>query len=341
MAASTQADAANNSTAAQQQMYQQTAANEAPYRSAGSAATSELQYLLGIGPDPSAQSYAPVTGGSGGGYSNTMYSDGVPARFFAGGGAAGDRGGGRMTNGGNAATGTHSGGYGSLLKQFDINTFHQMSPAYRFGLQQGQQGVLNGEEANMGALSGAAQKDLMAFNQGYADNAFNNAFNQYQTQQGNIYQRLGGLAQLGQAAASNQATGASSFANGIGQSMTNAGTAAAGGIVGATNSITGSINSALPYLYSPGSSSAGSLNATPASSVLGPDAAGYTVYAPSDRRLKRNIRRIGATPGGQAWYEFDYIWGQHAQGVMADESPPEAVAVGANGFMMVDYSRIV
>ncbi|RLA03602.1 MAG: hypothetical protein DRQ47_04875, partial [Gammaproteobacteria bacterium] len=31
----------------------------------------------------------------------------------------------------------------------------------------------------------------------------------------------------------------------------------------------------------------------------------------SDRRLKKNIRRIGTTPGGTPWYSFDYLWGEH------------------------------
>jgi hypothetical protein len=281
-AASTQADASQAATNAQQQMFNQTVSNEAPFRQGGQQALSTLDYLLGIGPNPNAQpTYsAPVSNyGGPGGYLQTTGQNGY-------GGPGGFMGGPQVALGGNGSTGVAqaspsnaAGGYGSLLTPFTADTFKQYSPAYQFQLQQGQQGVLNGDEASAGALSGAAQKDLMSYNQNAANTAFNNAFNQYQTQQGNIYQRLGSLAQLGQSAASNQATGASSFANGIGNSISNIGAAQAGGIVGATNSITGSINNALPYLMAGNSgSSAGALQPMSSSSLgLGN---GYTVYAP-------------------------------------------------------------
>lgn len=62
----------------------------------------------------------------------------------------------------------------------------------------------------------------------------------------------------------------------------------------------------------------------------------------SDRRLKKNIKRIGTHASGLAVYEFDYLWGEHAYGFMADEVmkvKPEAVMVADNGFMMVDYGQ--
>jgi hypothetical protein len=58
----------------------------------------------------------------------------------------------------------------------------------------------------------------------------------------------------------------------------------------------------------------------------------------SDRRLKRNIKRIGERKG-LSWYEFDYVWGQHSIGVMADEAPAHAVSIHPSGFLMVDYSQ--
>lgn len=60
----------------------------------------------------------------------------------------------------------------------------------------------------------------------------------------------------------------------------------------------------------------------------------------SDRRLKRNIKRIGETPGGTPLYEFEYIWGGPVQvGVMSDEVP-DAVAGQIAGFDVVDYARV-
>lgn len=61
----------------------------------------------------------------------------------------------------------------------------------------------------------------------------------------------------------------------------------------------------------------------------------------SDRRLKRNIKRIGTTPKGIPLYEFEYLWSSNKRvGVMADEAPVEAVIMHPSGFAMVDYSKI-
>lgn len=62
----------------------------------------------------------------------------------------------------------------------------------------------------------------------------------------------------------------------------------------------------------------------------------------SDARLKTNIVRIGATPGGVPLYSYNYVWGGPTQiGVMAQEAPREAVIVDeASGYMAVDYSKV-
>lgn len=143
-------------------------------------------------------------------------------------------------------------GYGSLSSQFNADTFHQMSPAYQFALQQGGQGTLNAASSGGSALSGAAQKELMRYNQNFANTSFNDAFNQWQSQQGNIYSRLFGIAQLGQNAAANTGAAGANLAGQTAQSITNAGSALAAGQVGSANAWSGAINSAssLPLLAS-------------------------------------------------------------------------------------------
>lgn len=148
------------------------------------------------------------------------------------------------------ASSSPAGTYGSLLKPFDMNDFQQLSPAYNFQKQQGTQGVLNAEAAGSGALSGSAYKDLLDYNQNLANTSFNNAFNQYQTQQGNIYQRLAGITQLGQAAAANTGQQGTALAGQAAQSATNVGSALAAGQVGAANAWSGAIGSAAPWLSS-------------------------------------------------------------------------------------------
>ena len=65
---------------------------------------------------------------------------------------------------------------------------------------------------------------------------------------------------------------------------------------------------------------------------------------PSDRRLKVNVEIVGKLPSGLHVYEFNYVWGGERQrGVMAQEVLqviPQAVSVGPNGYMTVDYGMV-
>lgn len=178
--------------------------------------------------------------------------------YLLGVGTPGAAGGGSGTTPGTATSST-AGGYGSLLQPFTAQYMQQYSPAYQFQLQQGQQGVLNSDATGQGALSGAALKDLTAYNQNYANTAYNNAFNQYQTQLGNTYSRLSSVAQLGQNAAANTGQQGTALAGSAAQSATNIGTAQAGGTVGAANAIAGGLsNASLPWLaYGSGGSGGG------------------------------------------------------------------------------------
>lgn len=141
------------------------------------------------------------------------------------------------------------GAYGSLNTPFNMGTFKSLSPQYGFNLQQGGQGTLNVDSSGQGAESGAALKDLMSFNQNYANNSFNSAFGNYQTQQNNIFNRLNSIATLGSNAGSNAATGASTFAQGIGNTTSSIGASQAAGTVGAANAITGGLSSGANAFY--------------------------------------------------------------------------------------------
>lgn len=67
--------------------------------------------------------------------------------------------------------------------------------------------------------------------------------------------------------------------------------------------------------------------------------AGLSLF--SDERLKTNIHRIGATDAGQPIYSYQYVWGGPTQiGVMAQESPADAVSMHDSGYLMVDYGKV-
>lgn len=135
--------------------------------------------------------------------------------------------------------------YGSFTQPFDVEQFYNYAdPGYAFELQQGRQELQNSAAADSGALSGAALKDLLGYSQNYARTGYNDAFNRYQTQQGNIFNRLFSITQLGQNAAAGVGSGGVNLAGQAGQAISNAGTAIGGGIVGAGNNL-----SQAPYNY--------------------------------------------------------------------------------------------
>jgi hypothetical protein len=142
-----------------------------------------------------------------------------------------------------------AGGYGSLTTPMTMDNFKQLTPQYGFNLQQGGQGTLNQDSNGQGAESGAAMKDLMSFNQNYANSSFNSAFQNYNTQQNNIFNRLNSIATLGSNAGSNSATGASQFSGAIGNTTSSIGASQAAGTIGAANAITGGLQSGANAFY--------------------------------------------------------------------------------------------
>jgi hypothetical protein len=109
----------------------------------------------------------------------------------------------------------------------------QNTPGYQFALKTGGQAVRNADTPGVGALSGAALKDLTNFNVGTANQYYGQYFNQFQTQQNNIFNRLNTIATLGSNAGSNSTTGASQFSNSIGNTTASIGASQAAGTVGA------------------------------------------------------------------------------------------------------------
>lgn len=142
-----------------------------------------------------------------------------------------------------------AGGYGSLNKTFDMNDFKNLTPQYNFNLQQGAQGTLNQDSNAQGALSGSALKDLIGYNQNYANNSFNSAFQNYNTQQNNIFSRLSNIATLGSSAGSNSTTGAGQFAGAIGGTLGSIGASQAAGTIGSANAISGGVTGAANAFY--------------------------------------------------------------------------------------------
>lgn len=140
-------------------------------------------------------------------------------------------------------------GYGSLTSNFTPQDYlANQDPGYQFQLQTGGQALRNADTPGVGSLSGTALKDLMGFNQNMAATGYQNAFNRYQTQNTNTYNRLMGLSTLGQNAASNTGAQGTALAGNAGSATAAAGASQASGILGATGSFVNSGNMMSAYL---------------------------------------------------------------------------------------------
>lgn len=128
----------------------------------------------------------------------------------------------------------------------DLKT--NLAPNYEFMRRQGEGAVASQLNA-MGGLGGNSLQAISKWNQDYAQNAYQQAFQNYQSQREGIFNRLASIAGLGQTASSNASTGASTFAGNIANTQVGAGNAAAAGTVGAANALTGAANNYVGYQY--------------------------------------------------------------------------------------------
>jgi hypothetical protein len=123
------------------------------------------------------------------------------------------------------------------------------TPGYQFNLTQGLKSTQNSAAARGLGSSGAALKGAATYATGLADNTYQNQFNNAVTNQTNAYNRLMGVAGLGEnAAAQSGNIGVQGAAN-AGNSLIGAGTASAAGLTGAANSLTNGANSYAGYTY--------------------------------------------------------------------------------------------
>lgn len=173
-----------------------------------------------------------------------------------------------------------------------------LAPNYQFQLGQGLGAVNNQVNSTGGLVSGNSLKAINDYAQNFAGNAYQQAFNNYNAQQSNIFNRLSSIAGLGQTSNQTTAAAGQNAAGLAGQFGTSAAAAQAAGQIGQANAISSGLQG-LGGLY-----------------------AGGMLPSFSDRRAKENIIKIGETVYGLGLYVFNYVFDKsHKQwcGVMADE----------------------
>lgn len=92
------------------------------------------------------------------------------------------------------------GNNGQFMKTFNGQDIYN-DPSYKFRLNQGLDAVQSGAASQGGLLSGATQKALSDYGQNFASQEYQNAYNRFNADQTNQFNRLANLVGMGQSAA--------------------------------------------------------------------------------------------------------------------------------------------
>lgn len=235
-AANTQAKAAGKAGDLNWKIFDTINQQQEPYREAGYGALDELQTLLGIGKAPVAPNR-----------DDFLNNKSSPNRFK--GWEEFDQ------TGFDQATAQYNQDleafnskksdprYGSLMHQFNAQDLTKgLAPNYDFMLQQGQGATNALANKSGGLISGNALTGIDRFTQGFAGNAYQQAFDNFTSNQTNIFNRLSSIAGIGQTANQQTAGAAQNAGTNIGNAYMAAGQANAAGTVGAANAVSGAIN---------------------------------------------------------------------------------------------------
>jgi hypothetical protein len=130
--------------------------------------------------------------------------------------------------------------YGSLLDKFSMDDFEQ-DPGYQFRMDEGMKALERSAAARGGLFSGRAMKDTLRFGQGLGSQEYGAAFDRFNVQNTNTFNRLASIAGVGQTAANQTGAAAANYGNAAAGNIIGAGNAAAAGRVGGANAISGGI----------------------------------------------------------------------------------------------------
>ncbi|ENU45344.1 DNA transfer protein p32 [Acinetobacter nosocomialis] len=118
-------------------------------------------------------------------------------------------------------------------------------PSYKFRLNQGLNAVQGGAAAQGGLLSGATQKALNDYAQNFASQEYQNAYNRYNADQTNQYNRLSNLVGLGQSAAAGVGNAGMQTGQAIANNTMAGANAQAAGTIAAGNKTANNFNNLL------------------------------------------------------------------------------------------------
>lgn len=121
---------------------------------------------------------------------------------------------------------------GELMRDFSMRDY-TADPGYAFRLSEGQKALERSAAARGGLLSGAALKGITRFGQDYGSQEYQNAYNRFQANQSNKFNRLASVAGIGQTATNALQTAGQGYGSNVGnlamQGATNQANAALAG----------------------------------------------------------------------------------------------------------------
>lgn len=251
--------ASEGAQALSQYQYDQTRRDQAPWRQAGESALNMLGQGFGMAPiqtegsfdaqaylaaNPDVAKYAaensidPWTGGP---MDPTNFAIN---HFFNQGTKEG-----RAFTGRQQQAATPSGGPepGYFNRDFTLADF-QKDPGYEFRLNQGLDAVQGSRAARGSMMSGATLKALQDYGSDYASSEFGKAYDRFNNDRTQRFNRLATIAGIGQTATNNVGTAGANFANTQSSNLYSGANASAAGSIGMANAI-GSGLSNLQSLY--------------------------------------------------------------------------------------------
>jgi hypothetical protein len=127
---------------------------------------------------------------------------------------------------------------GDFNRDFTLSDFTQ-DPGYQFRMDQGTRALESSAAARGGALGGGALKGLARYGQDYASGEYQNAYNRFNNDRTQRFNRLASLAGVGQTATRDVAQQGAQVASNVGNNIIGAGNAQASSYVGQGNAISG------------------------------------------------------------------------------------------------------
>lgn len=139
---------------------------------------------------------------------------------------------------GQLSAGTQSGG--NLLRPFQMSDY-TADPGYNFRLTQGIQALDKSAASRGNLLSGGALKGITRYGQDMGSQEYAAAYNRFNQDQSNQFNRLASISGLGQTTAQQIGAQGATVANSIGQTQQGIGNARASGYVGGANALAGGL----------------------------------------------------------------------------------------------------